>query len=110
MIVGKIISIFDVKVEVVLSTSGVKIGNILALVDDETRKFEVVEINNTSAICISLSHNRGLKKGSEVKLVAEDIKIEYSDKILGRMFNSFGEVIDGKKMAFYPQFSYQFAE
>ena len=59
MIVGKIISIFDVKVEVVLSNSDIKIGNILALVDDEEKKFEVVEISNTSATCISLSNNRG---------------------------------------------------
>lgn len=99
MIVGKIISIFDVKVEVVLSSTDVKIGDVLASIDDESRKFEVLEINNTSAICISLSNNRGLKKGTEVKVVAPDIEIEYSDKILGRMFNSFGDVIDGKKMS-----------
>ena len=98
MIVGKIISIFDVKVEVVLSNSDIKIGNILALVDDEEKKFEVVEISNTSATCISLSNNRGLRKGAEVKLVANDITVEYSDKIFGRMYNSFGDAIDGKKV------------
>lgn len=98
MIVGKIISIFDVKVEVVLSNSDIKIGNILALVDDEEKKFEVVEISNTSATCISLSNNRGLKKGAEVKLIAEDITVEYSDKIFGRMYNSYGTAIDGKKV------------
>lgn len=98
MIVGKIISIFDIKVEVVLSKMDINIGNILSLVDDETRKFEVVEINNTSATCISLTNNRGLKKGSEVKFYAKNLEMEYSDKVFGRMFNSYGNTIDGKKM------------
>ena len=98
MIVGKIISIFDIKVEIVLSNNNVEIGNILCLSDDESRKFEVVEINNTSAICLSLSNNRGLKKGLEVKLYARELEIEWSDKLLGRMFNSYGELIDGKKL------------
>lgn len=98
MIIGKIISIFDVKIEVVLSSSGVEIGNILVSVDDESRRFEVVEINNTSAICLSLTNNRGLKKGTEVKLLSKGLEIEFSDRIFGRMFNSYGELIDSKKM------------
>jgi len=98
MIVGRIISIFDIKVEVVLSKMDINIGNILSLVEDETRQFEVVEINNTSATCISLTNNRGLKKGSEVKLYAKNLEMEYSDKVFGRMFNSFGNTIDGKKL------------
>ena len=98
MIIGKIISIFDVKVEVVLSNSNVNIGNILCACDDESRKFEVTEINNTSATCIALSSTHGLKKGTEVKLCAKAIEMEYSDKIFGRMFDSFGGVIDEKKL------------
>ena len=97
MIIGKVISIFDVKVEIVLSNFDVMIGNILITSDDKY-KFEVVSINNTSAECISLSSNHGLKKGTDVKLYARSIEMEYSDKILGRMFNSFGELIDGKKL------------
>ena len=97
MIIGKVISIFDVKVEIVLSNFDVMIGNILITSDDKY-KFEVVSINNTSAECISLSSNHGLKKGTDVKLYARSIEMEYSDKVLGRMFNSFGELIDGKKL------------
>jgi hypothetical protein len=48
MIIGKVISIFDVKVEIVLSNFDVMIGNILISSDDKY-KFEVVSINNTSA-------------------------------------------------------------
>ena len=94
MIIGKIISIFDVKVEIILQTNNIEIGNILCLVDDEEKKFEVISINRAYTTCISLSSNRGLKKGSEVKLLAKEIEIEYSDKMLGRMFDSFGSVID----------------
>lgn len=94
MIIGKIISIFDVKIEVILQNKDIEIGNILCLANDETKRFEVVEITNTTATCISFSNNYGLKKGSDVKLLAKEIEMEYSDKILGRVFNSFGEVID----------------
>ena len=67
MIIGKIISIFDVKVEVVLSDFNISIGNILST-EDEKYKFEVVSINSTSAECISLGSNHGLKKGTNLKL------------------------------------------
>lgn len=95
MIIGKIISIFDVKVEVVLSDFNIAIGNILST-EDEKYKFEVVSINSTSAECISLGSNHGLKKGTSLKLFSRGIEIEYSEKINGRMFDSFGGLIDGK--------------
>ena len=94
MVVGKIISIFDISVEVILSDASVKIGDILTLVDDDTYSFEVVSINNISATCISLGTTRGLKKGSEVVKQSDGIEIEYSDKILGRIFDSYGKPLD----------------
>ena len=78
MVVGKIISIFDISVEVILSDTSVKIGDILTLVDDDSYSFEVVSINNISATCISLGSTRGLKKGSEVIKQSSGIEIEYS--------------------------------
>ena len=54
MIVGKIISIFDISIEVVLENNEVKVGDILEVEGDSNYRFEVVEISNTSAICISL--------------------------------------------------------
>ena len=94
MIVGKIISIFDISVEIVLSSSDVKIGDILEVENDNNYRFEVVEISNTSAICISLESTRGLKKGSSVVVSSHGINVEYSDKVLGRIFNSYGSPID----------------
>ena len=98
MVVGKIISIFDISVEVILSDESVKIGDILVVEDDNSYAFEVVSINNVSATCISLNTTRGLKKGSPVIRLSEGVEIEYSDKILGRVFDSYGEPIDDKKL------------
>lgn len=98
MVVGKIISIFDISVEVILSDSSIKIGDILVLENDNKYSFEVVNINNISATCISLGTTRGLKKGADVVKKADGIEIEYSDKILGRVFNSYGDAIDNKRL------------
>lgn len=98
MVVGKIISIFDISVEAILSDSSIKIGDILVLENDNKYSFEVVNINNISATCISLGTTRGLKKGANVVKKADGIEIEYSDKILGRVFNSYGDAIDNKRL------------
>lgn len=98
MVVGKIISIFDISVEVILSDSSIKIGDILVIENDNKYSFEVVNINNISATCISLGTTRGLKKGANVVKKADGIEIEYSDKILGRVFNSYGDAIDNKRL------------
>ena len=94
MAVGKIISIFDISIEVVLDNNNIKVGDILQVQGDEKYRFEVVEISNTSATCISLETTRGLMKGAPVELVSNGINVEYSDKVLGRIFNSYGIPID----------------
>ena len=96
MVVWKIISIYDISVEVILSDDSIKIGDILKTHDDKNYSFEVVTINNVSATCISLDSTRGLKKGTEVIKVSDGIEIEYSDRILGRVINSYGIPIDNK--------------
>ena len=97
MVVGKIISIFDISIEVILNSDTVKIGDILATQDDKKYTFEVVTINNVSATCISLDSTRGLQKGASVIKVSDGLEFEYSEKILGRIFNSYGAPIDSKK-------------
>ena len=94
MVVGRIISIFDISIEVVLEDKNVKVGDILQVEDNAKLQFEVVEISNTTAICISLESTRGLKKGTPVVLATNGINVEYSDKVLGRIFNSYGTPID----------------
>ena len=95
--VGKIISIYDISIEIVLNNESVRVGDILTD-ENEQYRFEVVEITNTTAKCISLDSNRGLKKGLNVKKVSTGLEMEYSDNILGRMFNSYGEPIDKQQL------------
>ena len=99
MVVGKIISIFDISVEVVLDSNDIKVGDILEVEKDANYRFEVVEITNTSAVCISLESARGLKKGAPVVKVSDGIHVEYSDNVLGRVFNSYGIPIDKKELS-----------
>ena len=94
MVVGKIISIFDISIEVILNSDTVKIGDILTVQNDKNYSFEVVTINNVSATCISLGSTRGLQKGASVIKLSDGIEFEYSDKILGRVFDSYGKTID----------------
>ena len=78
MVVGKIISIFDISIEVILNSDVVKIGDILTTADDKKYTFEVVTINNVSATCISLDSTRGLQKGASVIKVSDGLEFEYS--------------------------------
>ena len=98
MEVGKIISIFEISVEVIVNDNTLKIGDILEAVDNPKYRFEVIELTNTSALCISLNSTRGLKKGTVVKKINDGIQMEYSDALLGRMFDAYGEILDGKKI------------
>ena len=96
---GKIISIFEISVEIILEEdSDVKTGDILEVIDNPKYRFEVIEITNINATCISLNTTRGLKKGTLVKKISEGLEIEYSNALIGRIFDAYGEVLDGKKM------------
>lgn len=96
MIVGKIISIFDVSIKVILSSSDLVVGDILAT-EDGKFEFEVVSINSIEATCITLNSNHGLKKGSKLIKKSSGIEMESSDKVIGRVFDSYGQVIDGEE-------------
>lgn len=97
MEVGKIISIFEISAQVVVSDNTIKIGDVLETVDNSKYRFEVIEITNTTALCISLNSTRGLKKGTIVKKVDDGLKMEYSDALMGRIFDAYGEVLDNKE-------------
>lgn len=95
MQVGKIITISDISIEIILTDTNIKIGNILEVEGTSKYLFEVVEVNNISATCVSLYSTRGLQKGSIVVKKADELEVEYSDKILGRVFDSYGNPVDG---------------
>lgn len=95
---GKIISIFEVSVEIIVEEdANIKTGDILEVIDDPKYRFEVIEVSNTQALCISLNTTHGLKKGSEVTKVSEGIEMEYSPALMGRIFDAYGQVLDEKE-------------
>lgn len=94
--IGKIISISDINVKVYIEKQNdLSVGDILyAMVDNKKLKFEVVEIENFIATTIPFYSVIGLKKGIEVYKQENGLEIEYSNNILGRVFNSYGDLID----------------
>lgn len=94
--VGRIIGISDLNVKVILLDDEVKIGDILSCkLDKKLYRFEVVEIDSNIATTIPFESVIGLKKGIELDTLDDGLSIEYSDKILGKVFNSYGDLIDG---------------
>ncbi len=97
--IGKIIGISDLNIKVLLNNNDIKIKDILYYVDEKkkTHRFEIIEINSDIVTCIPFESVHGVKKGIDLNLQEGGLQIEYSPKILGRMFNSYGETIDGEE-------------
>ena len=95
MIVGKVLSILDVSIKVILSTDELEIGDILTTKDGKYN-FEVVSLTSVEATCITLESNWGLKNGEKLYKKAKGIEMEYSDRAIGRVFDSYGNIVDGK--------------
>ena len=97
-VVGKIISISELSVKVLLMDDNVQLRDILVCKNnDKEYKFEVVELEENIASLLPFSRVNGLKKGLDVELQEGGLQIEYSPNILGRIYNSYGEGIDGKE-------------
>lgn len=98
--VGKIIGVSDLNVKVLLKTDAIKIKDILYYKDENNliHRFEVVEIDSNIALAIPFESVNGVRKGIDLELIDGGLQIEYSDKILGKMFNSYGDTIDGSKI------------
>jgi len=93
--VGVIVSISDLNVKVLLEDNNVEINDILYTdFNGETYSFEVVEINDMIATTIPFESVIGLKKGISLRKKKNGLEIQYSDEILGRVFNSYGQVIN----------------
>jgi F-type H+-transporting ATPase subunit beta len=93
--IGKIVAVSDISVKILLNDpSQVMLKDILyANYRDFTYKFEVVEISGNIAKTIVFDNVMYLKKGIPVFKSNDKLTIEYSDKILGKVFDSYGNVI-----------------
>lgn len=95
MRIGKIISISNLRVDILLDSKEINIRDIVWTEQDGRRdRFEVVQIDGGVALAIPLNSVNGLKKGLDVYLQKGGLQIEYSDQILGRVFSAFGEPLD----------------
>ena len=95
--INKIIAISDINIQIYCEIpQDFKIGDILSTnTGDKIYKFEVMEINNNTITATPLSSVIGLKRGLSVTKYSNGLTIEYSDNILGKVFNSYGDLIDG---------------
>ena len=93
--IGRIIAISDLSVKILLNdTKEVAIKDILtAKFHNIIYKFEIVEINGNIAHTIAFDNVMYLKKGIPVVKQTSQLAIEYSNQILGRVFDSYGNVI-----------------
>ena len=98
-VIGRIIGISELNVKILLFNENVKLNDILTYEDEEgIRKFEVVQIDNNVASTVPFERVIGLKKGGAVTLEKGGLQIEYSDAILGKVFNPYGDVINHKEL------------
>ncbi len=98
--IGKIIAVSDLSVDILLNDAeSVRVKDILhANYHDTEYNFEVVSIDEFVAKTISLDSVIYLKKGIPVYKELGILSIEYSDAILGKVFDSFGNVISDDKL------------
>ncbi|HHZ17538.1 MAG TPA: F0F1 ATP synthase subunit beta [Peptococcaceae bacterium] len=95
MRIGKIISISNLRIDVLLDNQEINNRDIVWTEHNEQHyRFEIAQIDGSVAIAIPLGHVNGLKRGLDVYLEEGGLQIEYSDQILGRVFNAFGEPLD----------------
>lgn len=93
--IGKIASISDLNIRILLSDKSVKINDVLVCnFEDKEHKFEVVEIESNIASTIPFESVIGLCKGLDVYVIEGGLTIEYSDEILGKIFNPYGDVLN----------------
>lgn len=95
--IGKIISVSALSVTVMVGED-VKVKRRDVLYCDINRRrvdFEVMEIDGNIVSAIPFGIVNGVKKGLDIYLRNSSISIEYSDEILGKVFNAYGWLIDG---------------
>lgn len=95
--IGKLVAVSSLKADILLENAELGIRDLLVIpYDGKEYKFEVAEVNGMTAAAICFGMTNGLKRGLDVYKVEGGIKGVYDDAILGRLYNSYGEPIDGK--------------
>ncbi len=93
--VGKIISVSELNVTVLITEDKVKFHDILYVYNKGKKvEFEVAEEDGKVVSAIPFQSVIGLKKGLDVYKAAKGLEIQYSDEILGKVFDSYGGLLD----------------
>ena len=94
--VGKILTISELNVQILLNEEKVKYHDILfANYKGKEILFEVAEEDGHIVSAVPFQSVIGLKKGMEVYKKDSTLKMQYNDEILGKVFDSYGNTIDG---------------
>jgi F-type H+-transporting ATPase subunit beta len=99
MRVGKLITISNMRVEILLEYREIKFRDIVSVKAGELEhRFEIVRVSGSIALAIPFDNVIGLKRGLDVYLENGGLQMQYNDEILGKVFNSYGSLIDGKNI------------
>lgn len=94
-LVGKVISVSELNVRVLVEEGKIRIQNILyAEVRGKRVCFEVAEEDGNVVSAIPLQSAVGLKKGTPVYHLEDNLSMQYNDELLGKVFDAYGELID----------------
>jgi len=94
--VGKVISVSELNVRILVEEGRIHIQNVLyAEVRGKRLSFEVAEEDGNVVSAIPLQSVVGLKKGTPVYRQEDSLSMEYSDEVLGKVFDAYGELMDG---------------
>ena len=98
--IGRIVAVSDLSIIILLDDNAkVMIKDIVVANHRDTNyRFEIVEIDGMYAKALALDGVNYLKKGIPVSKTDGVLSIEYSDKILGKVFDSYGKVISHDKL------------
>jgi len=96
--IGKIMTISNMSVAILLENTELSVRDTLWTMNgDKQIMLEVANVDGNIANAIPLGTIYGLRKGLDVFFKPGGLQMEYSDQILGRVFGSFGQPIDGKE-------------
>lgn len=96
MKIGKLISISNMRVEILLNDSKLKLRDVVYVRCKEKECcFEIAAISGNIATAIPFENVIGLSRGLEVYKKEEGLAIQYNDEILGKVFDSYGTLLDG---------------
>lgn len=95
MRIGKLVSISNMRVDILLDDCKIKPRDIVvANYKGNEYRFEINSVQGNIAVAIPFDSVNGLKRGIDVELQKGGLCIQYNDEILGKVFDSYGALLD----------------